>query len=197
MELTELALLGFVILGIFVIVYQKYVKNEQKATKSNKKQQTETLESQIKGLAGEQLREFQSIYQQKIEILQTSIMELKKENISLNRALARYKGIDKQNQSNTEEDEDTESVSKLMAEYEIDPQKAIQYTQKLGLNPQALSNPALTTILWEKLLENKDMALMLGIIRPKGMAQQNSFTSIPADSTQALFAELQKTGNFA
>ncbi len=101
---------------------------------------------------------------------------------------------------------DTEegSVENLQQNYSINPLKAVEYVKKLGMNPEALSNPALAPLIWEKLNENKDLALVMGVLVPKG--SEGIDTSLLVQSTQTdkqkiidpideIFAELEKNGN--
>lgn len=83
-----------------------------------------------------------------------------------------YKLQEKYNKMELEKQEliETEegSVENLQQNYTINPVKALEYVKKLGMNPDALSNPALAPMVWEKLNENKDLALITGILVPKG-----------------------------
>jgi len=82
------------------------------------------------------------------------------------------RAIEKLNKIELQQQEliDTEegSVENLQQNYVVNPIKAVEYIKKLGMNPDALSNPALAPMVWEKLNENKDLALMTGILVPKG-----------------------------
>lgn len=84
---------------------------------------------------------------------------------------------------------DTEegSVENLQQNYTINPVKAFEYVKKLGMNPDALSNPALAPMVWEKLNENRDLALISGIIIPKGSEGVN--TSLLQKTTETVQQE--------
>lgn len=170
-------------------LYLKYIRNQRNTTKKTVKSQTETF-------AAEQIREIQELYQNKIVILQETIKEQHTRIKSLQNAVNRYKGIEKNSQS--DDDDEESAIEELSNDYEIDPKKALEYAQKFNLNVGALNNPALQNLIWEKIKENKDTALLLGIIRPKsGLAQPIAQGSEPAGSVEALFASLQAQGRFA
>lgn len=86
----------------------------------------------------------------------------------------------------------------IQNQYEIVPEKAIKYVADMGLNPEALSNPALAPIVWEKIGENLEIALAIGVIRPKGSTTtvQTSATSTQ-DSGQAFINSIVSQNNNA
>lgn len=93
------------------------------------------------------------------------------------------------------------SVERLKQEYEINPIKAVEYVKKLGFNPDALNNPALAPLVWEKLNDNKDLALVMGIIVPKGTDVTKLSADIVStpekieiDPVDQLFSQLKEKG---
>ena len=104
---------------------------------------------------------------------------------------------------------DEGSVERLQQEFEINPIKAVELVRSLGMNPDALSNPALAPLLWEKLNDNKDFAIIMGVLVPKGSQISSIETSIikktvdtvekveETDPIDKLFSELEKAGNVA
>ena len=169
------------------------LKNQQKTTKSKLPKSNNDVAVEV---SNQNIRLMQESYTNQLK-------QMREELTSTQRSLSRYKALLKKYQEEneigmmSEQSDDNDDINDLQRNYEIDPQKAIQYTQKLGLNPQALSNPALTNILWQKLNENKDMALMLGIIRPKGMAQPITSTPDTTGGYANILSELQAQGRFA
>lgn len=117
------------------------------------------------------------------------------------------RSIEKLNKIELQQQEliDTEegSVENLQQNYTINPIKAVEYIKKLGMNPDALSNPALAPLVWDKLNENKDLALVMGILVPKGgdvldtsLLSKTSETvkQTEIDPIDKVFAELEKNG---
>lgn len=117
-----------------------------------------------------------------------------------------YKLQEKVNKIELEQQEliDTEegSVENLQQNYVINPIKAVEYIKKLGMNPDALSNPALAPMVWEKLNENKDLALMTGILIPKGsdgidtslLQKTETVQQNEIDPIDEIFKTLEKQG---
>jgi len=115
-----------------------------------------------------------------------SIANLQKEKATLVTQKARIQEklnkleIQKQEEIETEEG----SVENLQQNYEINPVKAVELVKSLGMNPEALTNPALAPLVWEKLNENKDLAIVMGLIYPKGQppGKQSSLISSETNS---------------
>ena len=66
------------------------------------------------------------------------------------------------------------------------------------MNPEALANPALAPLIWEKLNENRDLAFVMGILVPKGQTaapQITTTTQTEIDPIDKIFADLEKNGN--
>lgn len=188
MDTETILLVAILVMGFSVFMYFTNKKNQI----ITKNKPIKTTKDELENLVKEQVRVIQDNYIAQIEML-------KKDKSSIQNKLNRIEGLYyklKSEVNEYDESEESDSIESLMSQYDIDPQKAIEYTKKLGLNPQALANPALQNVVWEKIKEHQDIALMLGIIRPKGMVQQITPNTSTSD-TQNLYAELQKNGNFA
>ena len=106
----------------------------------------ETLEDQMKNVRG--------FYDLQIE-------GLTKANRRLQNKINRESKFDK------DEDEEDETPSINLENYEIDIQKAEPLLKQFGMNAKALENPMLQNLIMEKIGENAELALTLGYLKPK------------------------------
>lgn len=183
--------LGTIFLGInFTKIKQFHAKKLPKKTNNEIVQEVSTSN----------IRTLQESYTMQIK-------QLREELTSTQRSLSRYKQLVRELKEKEdlgmEDDEDVEddSIEALQQQYQIDPKKAIEFATKLNLNPAGLNNPALTPVIWQKIKENFDLAVLLGIIRPKqsnGLAQPTAEISTgQTSSIETVFTELQKSNQLA
>lgn len=186
------------LMTILVIVSSLFtyfiIRNKPQLTKNKP---IKTAKDELESLVKEQVRVIQDNYLEQIQML-------KKDKSNLQNKVNRIEGLYNKLKSevNQYEDEDSaedeESIIALQQQYEIDPQKAIEYATKLKLNPAGLNNPALTPLIWEKIKEHQDIALMLGIIRPRnGIKTIETIGTGQAGGQSDIYAELQKNGQYA
>jgi|APSaa5957512535_1039671.scaffolds.fasta_scaffold06084_9 hypothetical protein len=157
--------------------------------KSKKEELTNVIELQNKAIGENYLIEIAQLKKDK-QSLYGKINRLQDKNNKLAEQL--------ENQIEEEEEEEEIDSSDIQSKYEIVPEKAIKYVADFGLNPEALSNPALAPIVWQKIEENLDIALAIGVIRPKGTISQMETPTAPTqDSGQAFIDSIVSKGNTA
>lgn len=143
-------------------------------TKNNKTKTPKSMKEQLETVSVQNFRAAQESYE-------IQIKRLKDDNLSLTRANSRMKGIIEQYKNQQIEINEETQEEDSLSDYDIDWVKAAQVGAQLGLDTQRFdpNNPALTKYIADKILEHKDLALFLGIIKPKGFRAPN----IPADQT--------------
>lgn len=130
----------------------------------NKNKQKKVREDTLLTLQNQNFRETQESYEARIKTLKEDLISVQRSNSRYKALLNKYKDMELEDNENGDEVEDIES------NYDIDWVKASQIGQQLGLDTSKIdpNNPILTNYIKDKILENKDIAIFMGILRPKG-----------------------------
>lgn len=165
-------------LTLFMVL--KYKPLRQDNTKRQKKSREETLESYV----SQTVRELQESYEARIKMMKDEILSLQKSN-------ARYKGLMRKYEEPQDDDEDDQQIVNIEKDYDIDWVKAAQVGNQLGLDTSKFdpNNPVLTNYFKDKIIENKDLALFMGILKPKGTntVQGGSVNTGSSSGEQSIF----------
>ena len=153
--------------------------------KSAKKTDVENADKEINQYYSDKIRTMQEMHQEECKLYKKKIQSLTNAVNGMERWKKRYSDEE-------EEEDDNDNELEFAEKYEIDFNKAKEYASKIGIDSNGITDPEILPIVVEKIKENEELALMLGIIRRKGtmgnMAsnQQNGNQS-PIDATaQAL-----------
>lgn len=164
-EVLSLAVVSIVGASFLVFLFKIYPnKTKSKGKKPVKEELDELVKSQVRQI------------QENSEI---QIHSLRKINQGLQNKINRIQGLyDKIKARQLEDDEDEEEDNdELLSKYDIDWPKALQYGQQMGLQTQGfdMNNVALKELVQEKILDNSEVAIALGILRPRsGVSGQNT-----------------------
>ena len=115
---------------------------------------------QIQEVHATQIKEIQETYEE-------SNLQLRKSNKSLiNQVNGLRSTLTKHRNGDSTEDEDDNELDK----YDIDWTKAVQFGEKAGLDMKNFdpNNTLLVNYAKEKILENRDLAILSGILKLKG-----------------------------
>lgn len=183
---------------ISVIVY--FLKNTQPRVKKGRKK---SIEDSIDQSMEERIKILKESYETETEMLKKDKQRM---HVKLNTLTTKYnKLLDEFEESEEDDEDDTRSKSEInddsnldfLKDFDIVPEKAMKYANDLGLNAQALSDPALQPMIMEKLKENKEVALALGIIRPKGIGATVAQNTQPESPQQTLINSLTASNQMA
>lgn len=146
--------------SLFTLLH--YRKNTQIGSIKVKKQREDVVQT----LVSQSIRDLQEAFSAREKIMKDEILGLQKSN-------ARYKGMMRkinEEQLDQYEEDDSKQTVNIQDDYDIDWVKAVQVGQQLGLDTKTINpnNPVLTGYIKDKILENKDLALFMGILKPKG-----------------------------
>ena len=125
----------------------------------------------IKTVEKDQIHRIQEVHATQIKEIQEtyeeSNLQLRKSNKSLiNQVNGLRSTITKYRNDDSTEDEDADELEK----YDIDWTKAVQFGEKAGLDMKNFdpNNTLLVNYAKEKILENRDLAILSGILKLKG-----------------------------
>lgn len=153
--------------SLFPILHYKF------GAQSNKKQQKKNREETLLTVANQNIRDLQEGYEAKIKQLKEEVTSLQRSNSRYKALINKYKDMELEDQ-----DEDQDDRMEIEQNYDIDWIKAAQVGKQLGLDTSKIdpNNPVLTNYIKDKILENRDLALFMGILKPKGAGNSGSVT---------------------
>lgn len=175
-EISSIMALFFIGCGFLVFLF-KYLPELTKNRRT--RQSKSTPDSLVK----EQVREIQDLYQGQINVL-------KKEKQSLQNTLNRIRS-----KIPTGEEDEEDEID--MSQYVIDKKAAAPFLKNLGMNPEGLDSPIVQNLIAEKLKGNEELALMIGLLKPKSQfGTQSQTTSNQSDFDETL-QKLTEAGQVA
>jgi len=148
-----------------------------------KNKRTSQPKSQVDKVVNENIRGLQETYESQINAL-------RKHCQSLQNTVNRLKG----QRYKDDDDEDREDEIDLK-DYMVDKEAARPFLQNLGLNAEALDSPILQQIIMDKLKGNTELALLLGILKPRNQTQPNNTSN--QSNFDADFQKLASSGQLA
>jgi len=182
-ETLTLMMALFCGVSILILISNKIGLIGKTNQKTSKQSEVRQSDKELNQYWTEKVRSMQEIHQEEIKIYKKKIQSLTN-TINSRSRFTKYES--------EEEEDDNDNDLNFAEKYEIDFNKAKEYAGKIGIDSNGITDPEILPIVVEKIKENEELALMLGIIRRKGtmgnMAQnqQNSNQS-PIDATaQAL-----------
>lgn len=162
------------LLGASVLVF--VIKNPRGLTRNKQPKPQKSAgfdaDSLTKEVITENIRSLQESYQAQLKQKSDEIMSLRNSNNKLKSRIKQLEALEEE-----EQDEDTEESNKLEALYDVDWIKAAQVGAQLGLDMKNFNpnDPILTNVIKEKIFENSDIAILMGVLKPKG----NNVTGLP------------------
>ena len=147
----------------------------------------------IKTVEKDQIQRIQEVHATQIKEIQEtyeeSNLQLRKSNKSLiNQVNGLRSTITKYRSDDSTEDEDENELEK----YDIDWTKAVQFGEKAGLDMKNFdpNNTLLVNYAKEKILENRDLAILSGILKLKGSGNETNNSgpesNVQTSSTQSI-----------
>ena len=186
-----IVIFAFVLLCIIGLRVLGFNVQKQKQNKDNL-----DLEKQI----DDRVEIYKKSFDEELILLQKEKRKIVMKNTKLVEKLNKFMDDEEEDdeEEDEEEEEDTSNLD-FLKDFDIIPEKAEQYAKQLGLNPTALADPALQPLILEKLKENKELAITLGIIRPKILGA--TITQTPDTSgkspAQIIIDTVAASGNMA
>jgi len=192
MELLDILLIIFSIGGMCSVMIILFKNTRESIKKRGRK---ENIISKIDASTDNRLAILEETYNSEIQMLQTDKKRLRTKVTKLTEKCNKL--MDEQDKA--EENEEIENINEdsFLTDYEIIPEKAMKYAKDLGLNPNALNNPALQPIIMEKLKDNKEVALALGIIQPRTSGQTITSNTESKTREQIIINSLSSQSNMA
>jgi len=180
LEFFEIGIL-IAIVGVFALAITFRLKPNPKTAKKPQQTQDVDLEKAYKM----QIRTIQENSELENKQLRKINKGLVNQTNGLRASLIKY-----QNQEyDTEEEDSNETMEK---DYEIDWNKAVKVGADFGLDMKNfdINNQVLVTLAKEKIYENKDLALISGILRIRGSntSQNGNNQQIPTNQTDNIQA---------
>lgn len=172
----------FSVLGSIIILNKIGLigKNNRKSSKKTALQQSD---EEINQYYTDKIRTMQEMHQEECKIYKKKIQSLTN---TIN-SRSRFK-----EEIETEDEDDSMDNHDLSEKYELDMNKAKEYASKIGINPNGITDPDVLPLVWDKVKDNIDLALMLGIVRRRRrMAEitpvkQNSYQQDITSTAQTL-----------
>lgn len=184
MEVSEvLTIMALFFIGASFLIFLN--KGLPKLTNVNrKKASSEDMEGWLK----KRIRDLQEIHAEEMKTIREQLK-------TAQGAANKFSGLYRKAKEGQFEEEDEDEVD--LSQYYIDKEAVKPFLSKFGMNEEALSSPYLQTIIMDKLKGNEELALLLGIIKPKSFAGQEPNQTSNQSSFNDEFQKLVEAGNVA